>query len=518
MPHYILIYILVLIAGASVSSFLGIYAFIKIKHAPGGKYFCVAAFLAAFFAVTYAFELMSQSLKDILFWVAVEYVAISFLPAVILLMCLDYTGRNVKKWMYIPLLGIPAVTLILHWTNSFHHLYYSSVGLRTDTAYPLANLEGGLWFLVQSVFLYFCMAASVCILLWQLRKVTFRFRMQILLMVAGLLVPPVSSIFYISGWSRGIDLGPVSMCLAFLFQGAALLRFQMFDVVPIARETVFEGLEEGVVVLNENDIVVDYNQAMKTVLPALTVYTIGRPLREVISANEQLASILCQGEECDYKLDQPQETLHFQVRFTPLKDKKGEKIGKIVMFINVTERVQMEKQLQKLARLDGLTGILNRTFFLGQAEAACRQLQKEEGAVSIIMFDIDHFKRVNDTFGHEAGDRVLTSIAHRVGKNMQANDLFGRYGGEEFIIFLPHASLPEARERAEAIRTAIAETVIQLGEETLSVTSSFGLSYTRIQAGSPDSPVQELMREADQALYTAKRNGRNRVQVFKQAL
>ncbi len=113
---------------------------------------------------------------------------------------------------------------------------------------------------------------------------------------------------------------------------------------------------------------------------------------------------------------------------------------------------------------------------------------------------------------------MCSQIARRVGKNMQANDLFGRYGGEEFIIFLPHASLSEACERAEAIRTAIAETIIQLGEETLSVTSSFGLSHTRIQAGSPDSPVQELMREADQALCTAKRNGRNRVQVFKQAL
>lgn len=514
MPHHIVTYILVLITGASVSSFLGIYAFIKIRNAPGGKYFCVAAFLAAFFAVAYAFELTSASLESILFWVAVEYLAIAFLPAVTLLMCLDYAGRKPKKWMYTVLLGIPVITIILHWTNPYHHFYYSSVGLRSDTVYPIAQLEGGPWFWVQTVFLYFCILASVWILLWQLKKVSFRFQMQIVFMVIALLIPVAGTIFYLNGWSGGIDLGPVSMCVSFVFHGTALLRFQMFDVVPIARETVFEGLEEGIIVLNKNDVVVDYNRMMKSVLPSLTVHAIGRQMKEVIGSNEQLAAIICHGEECDYKLVQSSGILHFHIRFAALRNKKEELIGKIVTFINVTERVQMEEQLQKLARMDGLTGVYNRTFFLEQAETACRKIKEKGGSVSMIMFDIDHFKRVNDTFGHEAGDIVLENIARTVQKKMRSNDLLARYGGEEFIIFLPHTSLFEAHERAEAIRTAIADMITLAGGEPLHVTSSFGLAHAQIEAGDTDSKVQTLMREADQALYAAKRNGRNCVQAL----
>ncbi|WP_050183934.1 histidine kinase N-terminal 7TM domain-containing diguanylate cyclase [Domibacillus robiginosus] len=518
MPHHILMYVLVLITGASVSIFLGIYSFKKIRNAPGGKYFCAAAFLSALFAAAYSFELTSTSLERILFWVAVEYIAIPFLPTVILLMCIDYTGRKLKRWMNAILFSIPLLTLLLHWTNSFHHLYYTSVGLRTDASYPVAKLEGGPWFWIQTVYLYFCLLVSVSILLWQLKKVSFRFQAQIFLMVIGLLIPPAATLFYLNGWSSGIDLGPISMCLSFLFHGAALLWFQMFDVVPIARETVFESLEEGVMVLNKNEVIVDYNQALKMVLPSLTVHMIGKPLEEVIRSKERLAAIIQRGQESDYQLTRGGRELHFHIRFASMKNKRKEIIGRIITFINVTERVEMEKQLQKLARMDGLTGVLNRTFFLEQAEAACQRLKKEDGSVSIIMLDIDHFKRVNDTFGHEAGDLVLKKLTHIVRENIQPNDLLARYGGEEFIIFLPDVSLFKAHERAEVIRTAIAEAAIFINEETLHITSSFGLSYAQLEPFETDSPVQMLMREADQALYTAKRNGRNRVQVFKQAL
>ena len=517
MPHHMLMYILALIAGALVSTFLGIYAWKKIKDAPGVKFFCMAAFLAAFFSVAYAFELTSVSLEMIMFWVAVEYAVIPFLPVAVLLMCVDYAGRKLPKWVYVILLGIPLTTIILQWTNSFHHLYYTSVGLRGGTAHPVAELEGGPWFWVHSFFLYICFLASVGILIWKLQKGSFRFQIQLSLMIIGLLIPPAASIFYLNGWSGGIDLGPVSICISFLLQGAALLWFQMFDVVPIARETVFENLEEGVMVLNKNNMVVDYNRMMKTILPSLTVHTIGQPVKEITGPNEGLAAIILSAQACDYTLVQNGQTLHFHIRFAPLYNKKSEIAGKVITFSNVTERVRMEKQMQKLAQIDGLTGMLNRSFFLNEVEAVCRQL-KEGGNITMIIFDVDHFKRVNDTFGHEAGDHVLTSLSRTVREKMRPQDLLARYGGEEFIVFLPHTSLLEARERAEAIRAAIEKTDVLVEGKPLRITSSFGLSHARIQAGAAASPVQMLIREADQALYTAKRNGRNCVKVFKRAL
>ncbi|WP_046175299.1 histidine kinase N-terminal 7TM domain-containing diguanylate cyclase [Domibacillus indicus] len=514
MPHQLLLYIIALIAGASVSSFLGIYAFIKIRHAPGGKYFCAAAFLAAFFALTYAFELTSDTLEKILFWVAVEYLAIAFLPAVTLLMCADYAARKPRKWMYAVLFGIPVITVMLNWTNSYHHFYYTSVGLGRNMGHPVARLEGGPWFWVQTVFLYFCVLAGAWILLSQLKRVSSRFHIQILMMGIGILIPVAGTLFYLSGLSGGLDFGPVFMCASFLFHGAALLRFRMFDVVPVARETIFESLEEGVLVLDQREMIVDYNRAMKPLLPFLTDDAIGRPLKEILGFDKQLADILQSGQEGDYKLIQGSRKLHFHIRFASLLNKKKEPVGKIVMFINITERVQMEEQLQKLARTDGLTGLLNRTFFLEQAEAACFGIKEKGDSVSLIMFDIDHFKQVNDTFGHEAGDLVLMKVAETARKSMRSQDLLARYGGEEFIIFLPHTSLADANERAEALRTAIAEATVYVEDKALNVTSSFGISQVWIEAGSIESPVQMLMREADQALYAAKRNGRNCVQTL----
>jgi len=137
---------------------------------------------------------------------------------------------------------------------------------------------------------------------------------------------------------------------------------------------------------------------------------------------------------------------------------------------------------------------------------ALTKSQAEQAPLCIVMADIDHFKSVNDNYGHLAGDGVLKEVAKRIKNSLRGFDIVGRYGGEEFLLILHHAELPTARMVAERIRSRIAATPIDLAAEILDVTISMGVAMAK-----PDEAVNSLVERADKALYNAKENGRNQV-------
>jgi diguanylate cyclase (GGDEF)-like protein len=158
------------------------------------------------------------------------------------------------------------------------------------------------------------------------------------------------------------------------------------------------------------------------------------------------------------------------------------------------------------ALVDSLTGLWNRAAIL---ELLVRELARgdRDGAdVAVVMGDLDHFKNVNDTYGHAAGDRVLAETAQRLRTVVRAYDAVGRYGGEEFLIVLPKCDLEAAARQAERLRTEVAAVPIEFEGQQIAVTISLGVAAGRCA-------VEELVRAADEALYAAKRAGRNRVEV-----
>lgn len=285
-------------------------------------------------------------------------------------------------------------------------------------------------------------------------------------------------------------------------------------MAPIAREHVFESLREGVIVLNQNRVIVDYNKAILNVIPTMGPHYIGKPITEVLIQNPLLTEKLIEEQECDYTSFLEVEATHFRINFSKVVNKSGLHVGKIITFVNITEKVRMEEKLRQLASLDGLTQLFNRTFFMRKFEMVFDDIMVEGGSVSIIMFDIDHFKKVNDKFGHAAGDLVLTNVSSIAKLNLRATDFMGRYGGEEFIICMPETSIKEATYRANRVRQAVEESFTILDGEEITVTSSFGVSNVHMEAGEDRYSFQQLIRQADQALYAAKHKGRNCVEVY----
>ncbi|WP_281889392.1 histidine kinase N-terminal 7TM domain-containing protein [Paenibacillus sp. YYML68] len=515
MPQQLWMYIVMLIIGSSLSLGLCIYAFFRLKDVPGGKYYRLATLAAALFSMAYLGELSSSTLEQMTFWLQVEYIPLPFISVFTLLMCCDYVQFKLKRWVYRLLYLSPIVTIALQATNPYHHLYYKSMQLRPDVPFPVLQLEHGPLFAAYSLFSYGCLVAGVAILLWHARKVKLRFRLQIMTMVIGMIVPVIASLIYVGGKSPfGIDLFPVYLSVGFVFHCIALFRYQMFNVAPIARDIVFESMNEGVIVTNENDLIIDYNNAMLKVIPKLCSRSIGKPIYELLKDDERLFELVKQARDCDFEWTAAGTVVYYRLQFSPVRNRNGLQVGKIMTFVNITERVRMEHKLLQLASTDRLTELLNKTTLLQRSDEQLADDARSLRQVCVIMFDIDHFKKVNDTYGHGAGDLALIHAADTVRAVIRPEHLAGRYGGDEFIVFLPDTSEEDAYELAERIRNAIAGRPLTYHDQEVRFTSSFGVAHADLTDGARWMTMEQLIRKADQALYAAKRKGRNCVQVL----
>jgi diguanylate cyclase (GGDEF)-like protein len=162
--------------------------------------------------------------------------------------------------------------------------------------------------------------------------------------------------------------------------------------------------------------------------------------------------------------------------------------------------------LRVLATTDPLTGTFNRRYFMELMAREQRRADRYDAVYAILMVDIDHFKRVNDTYGHQVGDRAIQAMAEACKKATRPTDVVARYGGEEFIVSLTHTNLAGAAKVAERLREAVSQIAIPTDRQALSFTISIGVgSYAR------GSSIEHIIGRADQALYRAKAGGRNRV-------
>jgi len=164
-------------------------------------------------------------------------------------------------------------------------------------------------------------------------------------------------------------------------------------------------------------------------------------------------------------------------------------------------------ELSRKAITDSLTGLYNRGYFQGTLTKECSSARRKERSLSLVLVDIDHFKKVNDEWGHQVGDDVLKHVAKMLKTGCRESDIVARYGGEEMALILPETKMEAAMEVAERIRQSLAEQPYTADGTHVPVTASFGVATLDAEHESAD----ELIKAADDALYRSKENGRNRV-------
>lgn len=203
--------------------------------------------------------------------------------------------------------------------------------------------------------------------------------------------------------------------------------------------------------------------------------------------------------------------------FIPVKNDTGQIESVCVTIFDATDigiaQTELKEAMECLhesSNRDGLTGMYNRRYLEQRLSAEFDRVIRYEAELSFIIFDLDHFKRVNDTYGHLAGDEVLCEVSARINALLRTADVLGRYGGEEFCVILPATPLEGAMILAERIRQVVEKKSVKFNDIEISVTVSIGVVQSSIQ----NKKYEELIHQADLALYYGKKNGRNRVTCY----
>ncbi|MGB3724618.1 MAG: diguanylate cyclase [Glaciecola sp.] len=206
------------------------------------------------------------------------------------------------------------------------------------------------------------------------------------------------------------------------------------------------------------------------------------------------------------------------ITITPMFDEQGDVVKLCFMIYDVTDqalsKLRIEKlndRLEKISRVDGLTGLFNRRYWQERFEHDFKLSKRNKSVYSLLMLDIDHFKNVNDTYGHQMGDEVIKHLAKVISIAIRETDVAGRYGGEEFVIMLPDTPASQAVNVAERIRKSLLDAVVKYEVHEVIYTCSIGVAELSLNHKRSNMWIEA----ADQALYQAKENGRNQVVVAK---
>ncbi|WP_339188519.1 histidine kinase N-terminal 7TM domain-containing protein [Paenibacillus sp. FSL R5-0490] len=514
MESHINSYITLVATSAVLNVFLCLYTYFRRSEIPSSKIFILYTAALSIYTFGYAIELASNTLEQMMFWTTVEYIGMPFSASLGLMLMIKYTGKTLSKKVTAALFVIPSITLGMVATNDFHHLFYKKVWLREDSPVPLMDIAVGQWYVVHGAFTFSCLLCACLILIGQWRHTKKMYRRQLLTLITSQIIPMVAAFLYLLGLTPGgMDPVPVLMCITSAMYIWAILSSRLLTIVPIAKDSIFESMREGVIVLDSFNRLVDYNRSLRDMLPELNTTMIGQPLDDIwlnLAGKTFPVEYGREGLQTDLYWQLNGETVCYQVRTSYVYNKDAQTVGSLIMLIDITEQRFLQEQLKQLAYFDGLTKIYNRTQFLHRGREILSEAQLNPQPVSFILFDIDYFKRINDTYGHDVGDQAIIHVVSVCNRYLSLEMLFARYGGEEFVIALPNTSLQEAEELAEQLRVALLNDPLDVKGVPITLTSSFGIAQYN---GGSDS-LESLLRDADTALYESKRNGRNAVRAY----
>lgn len=203
----------------------------------------------------------------------------------------------------------------------------------------------------------------------------------------------------------------------------------------------------------------------------------------------------------------PTGMLWFEARIQPLPGLFNDEPAVLWVASNITERHQLEEQLRLLSDTDELTGLYNRRKLMNALAVGFEDFRRYRVPTSVFIFDLDSFKRINDQFGHHAGDRAIQTVARVCSNTSRKNDLIARLGGDEFIILMSHTDVDQALQLAERLRLEIGVELGNLHQLNGGGTISGGISNIQPE----DASIDDVLKRADEALYQAKNQGRNRI-------
>jgi len=468
------------------------------------------------------------------FWLKVMYLGVVMVPTLFLVFTLQitYQEHRLTFWNIVLLSIEPILTLVIVWVVP--RLAFASIETATKNGFVILHVRRGLWFLINTYYSFALVLFSFYTLWLSSRHANSFFKRQYRLVLYGSIIPFAFSVYTQTKFVAlsDLDLAPVAFGVSGIIYVYAIFRHQFMDLIPVARGRLIEKMSDGVLVIDEQGRIIDINPAMQSFLEEEPDFYLGRNVSEALTVSAENADKLMGESETQIELNFPHDpSRYLDLRATPLYDDDQRVNGRLIVFRDITSRKEVERdlryamdrmqtqlieigilqsQLREQAIRDALTNLFNRRYLEETLERELARAARELYHLCIVMMDIDHFKDVNDTYGHEAGDIVLRTLADTVTKQSRHGDFVCRYGGEEFVLVMPNIDIDVARERAQELHRLIESLCVPYGDSKLSITISMGLAWYPAHG----ETKEDLLRAADRALYTAKHTGRNQVAVY----
>jgi diguanylate cyclase (GGDEF)-like protein len=507
--YHVSFYAAVLI-GSGVADVVAAIVVWRRRGSPGRNSLCVAILATAAWSFAYALELSAATTSDRVLWGSLKYVGITLLPPAWLVFALQYTGRIGRpSRRFLGALAIePLIVLALLAIPGTRHLirFYPSGPPR-----PIPTASAGALYWVHVVYSNALILTGSAILLVTVVRVSRLYWRQSITVLVAICLPLIGNAMedFNAPPFQHLDPSPLAASVAAWVLVLGVLRYRLLDLRPVARTHVVETMRDAVLVADAHGHVVDLNPAALALLGRRAGELVGRPVATLLSEFADPIGFPDPGVY-DVRFNAPDRELAMELAVTPLHDARGATAGRVLVFRDVTERRELEGELRRLAYTDRLTGLPNRALLHDRLERAVAMAKRRDAPVAVLFLDLDRFKIINDSLGHEIGDKVLVAVAQRLRGCLRAEDTLARLGGDEFAILLPEiADRRDTHLVTDKCLSALSGPEV-IGGHELTVNASIGVAVFP-QDG---ADVQHLLRSADAAMYRAKARGGGRAETF----
>ena len=531
MGYVLTAYTAMYVAATLLSAVAAAFAWRR-RTSPGARWLFLMLLAVGSWSLSVGFDYSSTALPVHLFWGGMSYFGSTTAPVFLLLFALEYTGwaRPFSAGRIAALLAIPALSTVLAFTNDAHHLVWPGFSTVPGQPYLLIYQHGPAYWLVVIYGLALGLMSTVLLITLAVRARTL-YRFQSGAVIVAVLIPWVAEILYSLNPGRWPGVDPsITMSVTGAILTVTMLGFKFLDVIPVPRQVLVEEMADGLLVLDHEARILEINPAAVRLLGlngaprtgCLAVDAIEEWPEELQSAAR--SAFVGEGSEIvsptGRNIGVKRSELVMGGGNVPrylfiLWDKTAQVLAEQALRaayddlqIRMAEIEELQDELREQAIRDALTGLRNRRLLQEILERELGRAAREAYPVSLIMFDIDHFKQINDTCGHVAGDAALQAIGVELQAGTRVGDVAFRYGGDEFLIVMPNTPADAAAVRAEELRTSIRAALDRIVEGP-SHAASFGVAAFPTHA----STVAGLIAAADVAVYAAKAAGRDRVRV-----
>lgn len=508
----------IFIVGASLAFFFVVVVYALKNHSvAGSKPFILQIIFVTIWSLGSLLEMLSSTEQEMLFWRNFEQIGVFLLPVACVYFAVDYARYDRLK-RYLPLLLIiPVAAILLIFTDSTTHImrtgYTISHSPLFGKALSVRQTNIGVAFVAYNYLLAFL---SLVILFVFSRQVAKKLRRQVLLVLFA------TGLVFVLGFFKTAFLEGTSVnfpIVTIYLPGALILFYNLyknafFRVSPIARDKVFDVIEMGIIVTDDSGVIADINPyAVQICANSFGVSGTlpGKKLEDVFGGYGGWTELIRTKTAGEQELHLNfLEDKYIAVRVYPLQAQNKSTIGSVTILRDITVLRMQEFALKAKAETDSLTGLMNRECLMEVFARVLRESAKLSGMVSVLMMDLDKFKMVNDTYGHDAGDRVIQAFAELLKDVLRAEDAVARIGGDEFAAVLPGVSRREAAAIASRILSAAGSRFVTIdAEESISLSLSIGICDSASAAGG-----EEMLKFADRAMYLAKNDLGNRCAVW----